>query len=390
MPTKEERQAASMQSFYEDFTGLQGRVSEGGQPVKYTNLPRGFQLQPFGFQVRLPDWSLHDLIPKKSIGVMYGASNSGKSQLILDLTAAMLSGKTHWMDKALDSGDVLMFAESLPNIQSRLMGYMAEYDFPVNSIYLHPSELLTRAGIIDLAEYLIDHDIKPKMIVFDTMSTSFDFGIEGENSNSAVAATIKELYGLLDRLEDCFIVIVHHTAKNSNQARGASALIGNVDWSVNVEFNHELNQTVCTWEKDRWRMVDERPVFLGTGRLVDVEYVNGRGKASICDWELTTMQGIESSLEAMSQLEKENKTAGLEIKMHEAIDEMIQEHGFAYINEDKDKRTPKLDHAKVKLPTRSSEMQKHLKAWAKELPGYRIEDALTATEAVAGFILRKR
>ncbi|MEK9555992.1 MAG: AAA family ATPase, partial [Gammaproteobacteria bacterium] len=189
---------------------------------------------PWDFQVTLPQFQLGKLIPARSIGMLFGPSNSGKSHLICDIIRAHLQGDTQWQEHDLTPGDVVMFSESIGHIQARLKAYVTHAGRAVkNNIYLNPTQGFETVQVESLGVWIESLDKPPMMIVFDTLATAFQFE---ENDNKEASRLIKMIEDhIVPKLDPCgCVVIVHHTSKASEgrSARGASALIGNIDWSV--------------------------------------------------------------------------------------------------------------------------------------------------------------
>ena len=94
-----------------------------------------------------------------------------------------------------------------------------------------------------------------------------------ENDNKEASRLIKMIEAhVVPMLDVCgCVVIVHHTSKASEgrSARGASALIGNIDWSINVQWEKDIEKTVARWDKDRWRIIDHSPQWAGQGHRED-------------------------------------------------------------------------------------------------------------------------
>jgi len=262
--------------------------------------------KPWDGAVTLPTWQLDHLIPQKSIGMLYGASNSGKSHLVCDYVVACINGDKEWHGQAMQPGAVVMFSESIGHIKARLKAYQKLHGKEQqHGLYLNPSMSFDRAHIHPLAMWLAGLEEAPMLMVFDTFSTSF--GIENENDNTEVAKLIKAIEEYLVPVmhPDGAIMIVHHTSKVSDghTARGASALIGNIDWSIHVEWDKELGRTVATWAKDRWQLIEGQPQWAGHAERFPVEFSNGGHEMMVLAWE----RWSEEQTEAHKEIEREKK-----------------------------------------------------------------------------------
>ena len=299
-----------------DFDKALSKVAEYEEYVH--ELPENkLSVDPWDFQVTMPEFQLGKLIPARSIGMLFGASNSGKSHLICDVVRAHLQGDEQWQGHTLSAGDIVMFSESLGHMQARLKAYLTHAGKAIkNRIYLNPTKGYEASEIESLGEWVDRLERPPKMMIFDTLATAFQFE---ENDNREASRLIKLIEDhLVPRLDSCgCVVIVHHTSKASEgrSARGASALIGNIDWSVQVSWDKEIEKTVASWEKDRWRLVDESPQWAGNAFRVPVSFTNGQADMMILEWE----EYSEEKAEAVKQLKEDMKMDSEKMKVREAI-----------------------------------------------------------------------
>ena len=272
---------------------------------------------PWDFQVTMPEFQLGKLIPARSIGMLFGPSNSGKSHLICDIIRAHLQGDTQWQGHTLTPGDIVMFSESLGHIQARLKAYVNHVGKPIkNSIYLNPTQGFETVQVESLGAWIESLGKPPMMIVFDTLATAFQFE---ENDNQEASRLIKMIEDhIVPKLDPCgCVVIVHHTSKASEgrSARGASALIGNIDWSVQVLWDKEVEKTVAKWEKDRWRLVEKSPQWAGDAFRVPVNFTNGQAEMMVVEWDNFS----EEAIEATKLLKEDLKMDLMKAKVAEAV-----------------------------------------------------------------------
>lgn len=273
------------------------------------------------FKIEQPQWVLDKLIPARSIGMVYGPSNSGKSHIICDLIAVMLHGKTEWQGRELRPGPVLMFSESLGHIQARMKAYITAIPGDLEFKFYSLPNLSLDIRDIDLVQaWIASMDEPPSLLIFDTLATAFSFD---ENDNREASKLISMLESKILPLlpPHSTIIIVHHTSKVSEgrSARGASALIGNIDYSINVMYDKKQNLTIATWEKDRWRLVEEPPVWAGTMYRVPVEFENGSAEISVLDWKPHNVEAAELA----DRLAEEIKNQSIRDEVSDLIDKNI-------------------------------------------------------------------
>jgi hypothetical protein len=262
-------------------------------------------VQYWSWEVSMPEWTLDRLIPARSIGMLFGPSNSGKSHLICDLICACLNGSNDWLGHDLCTGDVLMFSESQGHIMARMKAYRSFRNQPMrHQIVMLPTQSFDISEVESLGRWMEKLERPPMLLVFDTLATSFQFE---ENDNREASRLIKQIEDhLVPRLDPrgC-VVIVHHTSKASDgrSARGASALIGNIDWSINVQWDKDIERTVAKWDKDRWRLIEDSPVWAGLSHKVPVNFTNGQADINVIEWQ----QYDENAAEAARELAEEMK-----------------------------------------------------------------------------------
>lgn len=276
-----------------------------------------FKPTPWDLKVRQPEWMLEKLIPAKSLGMVYGPSNSGKTHLICDLIVSMLMGDSHWQGLELKPGPVVLFSESMGHIKARIKAYLSERQGePAFDLYCVPAMGMDVSEVQFFAMWLDEMPEPPAVVVFDTLATTFALD---ENDNRQASRLINELETMiLPRINETgCCILAHHTSKVSEgrSARGASALIANIDFSINVQWDPKIERTIAQWEKDRWRLVDKAPRWAGDMRRVPVEFENGSTEMAVLRWETYD----EEAAELVQTLLEETKIAGMKAELDELI-----------------------------------------------------------------------
>ena len=223
------------------------------------------------------DWLIEDTIPCNSVGMIFGASGSGKSHIILSM-AAMIANGQPWFDKETRQGNVLVMAgEGLSGLSRRLRAIEKEHDLDIDQDKLHISNrtigLDTAQGYKLVEQAINELETPPQIIIIDTLSRHL---MESEeNSNDDMARFINSLEELRLRYE-CTIILVHHTGKSTGQgARGASALKANIDFSFEVAGENKK----CTFSCDKMKDADDAvPAKHFEIKAVDLGQVNSKGK----------------------------------------------------------------------------------------------------------------
>lgn len=332
--------------------------------------------EPWDFKVEQPLWVLDKLIPARSIGMVYGPSNSGKSHIICDLIATILHGKTEWQGRELKPGSVLMFSESLGHIQARMKAYVGAIpgEMPFK-FYSLPNLSLDIRDIDLLQAWIGSMDNPPSVLTFDTLATAFSFD---ENDNREASKLIAMLESKILPLLPPYstIIIAHHTSKVSEgkSARGASALIGNIDYSINVMYDKKQNLTIATWEKDRWRLVEEPPVWAGTMHRVPVEFENGSAEISILDWRPHDFEAAERA----DRLAEEIKNQSI----RDDVIELIEQNIGGYVHTRSGGRVP-AGHVAIAFPEKYKKRHKEIHDFIREK--FDTTNVVTSHGNIAGF-----
>ncbi|WP_420554784.1 AAA family ATPase [Neptuniibacter marinus] len=240
------------------------------------------------------DWLVEDYIPSDSIGMLFGASGSGKSHIALSLAVSIANG-TKWFDQRTKEGDVLILAgEGNNGLQRRLKAIEAEHETTINPERIFFSErpigLDTDEGFDDAVTAIDNLGRDLDLIVIDTLSRHLLKS--AENSNDDMAQFINRLEQLRHRYE-CTVLVVHHTGKSSQQgARGASALKANIDFSFAVQKgDNKICRLTCDKQKDA---DDDLPAkhFLIKGVELGETDTNGNAITGACIVEANDMPSI--------------------------------------------------------------------------------------------------
>lgn len=224
------------------------------------------------------DWLIEDIIPSNSVGMIYGASGSGKSHIILSM-GAMIANGLPWFDKETKQGNVLVMAgEGLSGLARRLRAIEKEYKLEIDREKLHISNraigLDTNDGYKLVEQAIKELETPPEVIIIDTLSRHLMKS--EENSNDDMARFINRLEDI--RLKyGCTIILVHHTGKSTNNgARGASALKANVDFSFEVTGKDKKCSLSCDKMKDADDSISVKHFEI---KAVDLGLVSSKGKS---------------------------------------------------------------------------------------------------------------
>lgn len=183
-----------------------------------------------------PTWLVPGLFIEGSIAAIYGAPESGKSFLAVDVSMSIASGIA-WHGREVAQGAVLyVAAEGAPGIGKRTRAWRADKGATSRVIPFvlmrDPLNLSTEKEARDFA-HAVASEVGPlRMIVVDTLNQTAA-GAD-ENSAQAMGCYIAGMKRLRDAT-GATVVVVHHSGKDESRGmRGSTALLGAMDTTVEV------------------------------------------------------------------------------------------------------------------------------------------------------------
>lgn len=204
-------------------------------------LDHAFWMREASLTLDLP-YVIKGLFGKKQIVVTWGAPGSGKSFVIIELSACVGSGVV-WRGRRTKRGIVLyVVAESSrPYIENRLTALKRERpelaDAALVIVPLALDLLHAQAGdvdrVIETAKVLAAGEGEVALIVIDTLATTFGGG--NENAPEDMGLYVSNLLHIRDQT-GAAVLVVHHCGKDEAKGmRGHSALLGALDAELAVE-----------------------------------------------------------------------------------------------------------------------------------------------------------
>ena len=180
-------------------------------------------------------WIVKGLIPNASLGVIYGASGSGKSFFVLDLMAAVARAVA-WRDLKVKGARVCWIAaEGQEDMRKRVQAYCMHQGIPATEL---PMEFIDQAP-----NFLEDVDIKAvikqmrakgkfDVVVVDTLAQVMAGGNENSGEDMGrVLAYCREI----TRLTGAMVILIHHSGKDESRgARGWSGLRAAADFELEI------------------------------------------------------------------------------------------------------------------------------------------------------------
>ena len=196
--------------------------------------------------VEPPPFLVEGVLPMRSVNMLFGEFNIGKTFIALDMAGHISIGKW-WLGRPTEQADVLYIAsEGDPgNMGVRMDGWRKFHSVTMDM------PMLFYADIVDLknqAKALVDEAIerglRPRLIVVDTLSMALT---DNENDNQVMNDLIKSLRGIqtytVDDVEyEISWLIIHHTGWEKGRPRGGSSMPAGLDYVFGLEA--ETEQTV--------------------------------------------------------------------------------------------------------------------------------------------------
>jgi hypothetical protein len=172
-----------------------------------------------------PLWTIKGVLPKADLGVLYGASGSGKSFVALDMAMAIARG-VDWRGRKVRQGRVLLIvAEGGGGMSLRLRAYRDHHGLGKERLPV---------GIMHAIPNMLDQDDVAEVITSLAAAKGFDLIIidtfaqvtagANENSGEDMGKALRHCRAIRDAT-GAMVLLVHHSGKDSSKgARGWSGI----------------------------------------------------------------------------------------------------------------------------------------------------------------------
>jgi AAA domain len=221
-------------------------------------LPSRFNLTPWA---ELPDieaqWLIPNILPAGGLAALYGKPGTFKSFVALHIAAMIGSGNPVFGHDVVE-GDVIYIAgEGGAGLKARRDAIIKAHGIKDPKVYFLRTQLDLRSSEADreaLIAEITNRDLKPVLLIIDTLSRAFAGG--NENASGDMGQFIAHVTTIQLRLNTA-VLIIHHTGKDEARGlRGHSSLNGAVDAELEVQKLSELGdedrsgQITVTKQKD--------------------------------------------------------------------------------------------------------------------------------------------
>lgn len=228
---------------------INGARSKGFAPDRSSE----FVLKPVDQFVRegfSDDWYIDEVIPKAALGLIYGASGSGKSFLAIDMMVAIAQGKTWHGHQSRRARIIYIAAEGVVGVKKRFMAQEVSGLVDLASLGIK---------IVDVApNFLQDDDVAlaqaieasggADIVVVDTLAQVLPGA--NENSSEDMGAALARCKRL-NEATGAMVILVHHSGKDASKgARGWSGIKGALDVELEVSNGSMCRSAKVTKLKD--------------------------------------------------------------------------------------------------------------------------------------------
>lgn len=198
-----------------------------------------------------PNWIIKGVLPRAGLGVIYGASSSGKTFFTLDMVGAVARG-VEWRGVQTKKGRVLyVVAEGAGGFRNRLQAYCEAHEvdpgqFDIGFLRQAPN-LLTKDDIREFLKEVIAYG-KVDLIIIDTYARAMAGGNENDAKDVGQAVAHCDI---IHRKTGAMVLLVHHSGKDATKgARGSGALRAAADLEIEVVQTREYRAATVTKQKD--------------------------------------------------------------------------------------------------------------------------------------------
>ena len=258
-------------------------------------------------------WLIKGYIPEKSLGMMFGPSENGKSFVVIDMIASIACDDIHdWHGKFLKHGSVIYFAgEGAEGVRKRIKGFALK-----RGIHSANIEVFDEAFFLDdeKAEYDIENTIANikavsddiKLVVFDTLNRF----MSGDENKATDTGKMLRCFSRIIKECGCSVLILHHSGNSEdakNRGRGSSAWRGAMDFEMKVTKSEKIITLEQTKSKD-WQKQPNMTFKLEQIMLPECYDEEGE-QESTCTIELYESQVTATTSEPAIKLSKNEQSA---------------------------------------------------------------------------------
>lgn len=197
---------------------------------------------------RAPDWIIVDVLPRADVVIVYGASGSGKSFLVLDMMVSIALGESWCGRRTKKLSVVYIVAEGAGWFRNRLRALREHHGVTPSDLFFIPAapDLLDKAQVVLLIKALKER-APVGLVVVDTLAQT----TPGANENSAedFGRALKNCRRIANET-GATVLLVHHAGKDLDRgARGWSGLKAAADAQLEVRREGDTEARELRLEK---------------------------------------------------------------------------------------------------------------------------------------------
>jgi AAA domain-containing protein len=198
-----------------------------------------------------PQWVVEGVLPAEAVSMVYGHSGTGKSFWALDMALCIATGRK-WNERAVRPGVVIYVAgEGTSGYKARLEAWEQKHGVRAEEFSLRPEPVRLWHNPESVQRFLNDvtgANVRPVLVVLDTLGTCL--GGANENDNGQMRELLDSAEAI-SRVWGAAVLLVHHTPKVGEGARGAQALQDGVAMHARLQGDGKTYGTLtCTKQKD--------------------------------------------------------------------------------------------------------------------------------------------
>jgi hypothetical protein len=197
-------------------------------------------------------YMIKGVLPRATLGVLFGESGSGKSFITLDMCIAIALGQP-WRGKRTKQGRVVyVVSEGAAGFRNRVIAYLKHYGIdpatvPLDILNDTPS-LLWKDDAQALIKAIHATGEPPTLVVIDTLAQSMAGA--NENASEDMGKALAHCKGI-HKSTGAMVLLVHHSGKDSSKgARGWSGMRAAADVELEVTRSAQGRALRTTKQKD--------------------------------------------------------------------------------------------------------------------------------------------
>jgi hypothetical protein len=210
--------------------------------------------------IRLPQggaWLVKEMVPRTGVGIIFGASQTYKSFILLSLLMAIAAKQDRWGGALIKSHGAVVYicAEGGGGIRNRIMalrqqlGIGLDVDLPFYLIERRPRLGVDKgdtASLIAEIKRQLPEGMPVAAVAVDTLSQCLGGGEENGSGAQMFMANMTEIAQAFG----CVSIAVHHTGRSDDErTRGHSSLDGNPDFQWLVKRSDQSMTSRVTLKK---------------------------------------------------------------------------------------------------------------------------------------------